>query len=747
MPLLADSLTPAQREAVQHVDGPLLILAGPGSGKTRVVTHRIAYLLQSGVPAASILALTFTNKAADEMRARVERLAPGEGVWMGTFHRFCARLLRRHAPLVGLDANFTIYDAEDSRRVLRRTIDSLKFPIAHVSPEQIATAISAAKNNVQTPADCQQTAHSPMAAMIRDLYPAYQSRLISSNAADFDDLLLHIATTLRENPEIRHSLDARYRYVMVDEYQDTNFAQYTIARALSVDYPNLAVTGDPDQSIYGWRGANLNNILSFERDFPKVRVVRLEQNYRSTKKILRVAAELISHNRHRKAKDLYTDNDDGRPVRCDTYETNNAEAEGIAGQIAEQVRSGRRRLRDFAIFYRVNALTRSLEFAFRAAGLAYKIVAGQQFFARAEIKDVVAYLQLMNNPKNDEAFLRIVNRPLRGIGKSTLDRLADYAQAQRLTLLDAARQRNQVSKLSARAASALGEFVKLADGLSQASHLPVEELLGHVYAETGYKKMLQATETEEDLQRLANIDELLTEARSFDARHAGEAHLEEFLEQVCLTSDTDAYESAEDRVTLMTLHSAKGLEFPVVFIIGLEEGLIPHERSRQDPLQLEEERRLLFVGITRAREELQLSRATNRDFRGVRKRTVPSPFLFELPRDEIEAHEPEASPLTHEHVQAAPLASLPSPGRAWAARLTTAAELSGGQAAPLPSVSADEFYQGMLVRHPEYGLGKIVALSGEPPMRRATVNFASAAGERKFILEKSPLRPAKSGTP
>jgi DNA helicase-2/ATP-dependent DNA helicase PcrA len=744
-----DSLTSAQREAVQHVDGPLLILAGPGSGKTRVVTHRIAYLLQQGVPAGSILALTFTNKAADEMRARVERLAPGEGVWMGTFHRFCARLLRRYAPLVGLDANFTIYDADDSRRVLRRTIDSLKFPIAHLSPEQIAAAISAAKNNVQTPADCQQTAHSPMSAILRELYPAYQSRLIESNAVDFDDLLLHIATILRENPEIRRSLDSRYRYVMVDEYQDTNLAQYEIARALSFDHPNLAVTGDPDQSIYGWRGANLNNILSFERDFPTARVVRLEQNYRSTKKILRVAAELISHNRRRKAKNLYTDNEDGRPVRCDTYETNVAEAAAIARQIADAVRSSRRRLRDFAIFYRVNALTRSLEFALREAGLVYQIVNGQQFFARAEIKDVVAYLQLMNNPKNDEAFLRIVNRPLRGIGKSTLDRLAEFAQERRLTLLEAARERDKAA-LTARAATALGEFVKLVDELSKSSHLPVEEVLGHVYAETGYKKMLQATETEEDLQRLANIDELLTEARAFDANHAGGGRLEEFLEQVCLTSDTDAYESADDRVTLMTLHSAKGLEFPVVFIIGMEEGLIPHERSRQDPLQLEEERRLLFVGITRAREELQLTRAAIRDSRGVRKRTIPSVFLFELPRDELETHEEVAEslrvePIDGEFPTARQPAPLPSPGRAWATRLTTAAELSGEQAATPSSVSAEEFYQGMLVRHPEYGLGKIVALSGEPPMRRATVNFASAAGERKFILEKSPLRPAKPG--
>jgi len=338
-----------------------------------------------------------------------------------------------------------------------------------------------------------------------------------------------------------------------------------------------------------------------------------------------------------------------------------------------------------------------------------------------------------------------VNRPLRGIGRSTLDRLAEYAQAQRLTLLEAARQRDQISGLTARAAAALGRFVTLADGLGQVSHLSVEELLGHVYAETGYKQMLQATETEEDLQRLANIDELLTAARSFDARHAGEGRLEEFLEQVCLTSDTDAYEAADDRVTLMTLHSAKGLEFPVVFLIGMEEGLIPHERSRQDPMQLEEERRLLFVGITRAREELQLSRAAVRDFRGLRKNTIPSKFLFELPRDEMETHEQADSAPTYEPAGVSRAGALPSPGRVWAARLTTAAELSGERAPPLPSVSAEEFYQGMLVRHPEYGLGKIVALSGEPPMRRATVNFASAAGERKFILEKSPLRPAKSG--
>ena len=638
---LLHDLTDAQREAVLHREGPLLILAGPGSGKTRVVTHRIARLMAEGVPDHQILALTFTNKAATEMRSRVERLAPGRSVWVGTFHRFCARLLRKYAPMVGLEENYTIYDTADSTQTLRRTLAQLKIDSAMVAPEAIARAVSWAKNNLILPEQYEPRPGHPIGSVVKLVYPAYQARLATSNAVDFDDLLLHVASLLRDNPEVRQSLDERYRFILVDEYQDTNLAQYAIARAMSIDHPNLAVTGDPDQSIYGWRGANLNNILEFEKDFPEVHVVRLERNYRSTQRILRVASELISHNLRRKEKSLYTENEPGEPVRLVTYPTQKAEAQGIAAEIAGEIRSGRRRARDFAVFYRTNALSRALEFALRDAGVPYQMVNGVEFFQRKEIKDVLAHLQLLNNPHDDVALLRIINTPPRGIGKTTIDRLVDHATRHGLTVLEAARQVRRIEPIAARAAALVSGFVQLVDRLAAVLGGSIEELLGHVLTETGYEALWKASGDEEDEERLANIQELLTVAREFDDRFQGDGHLEAFLEETALVNDTDAWEGQLDRVTLMTLHASKGLEFPVVYLVAVEEGLLPHERSRERPAHLEEERRLMFVGITRARQRLQISLAQYRDFRGVRKPAIPSSFLMDLPRGEMDVERPE----------------------------------------------------------------------------------------------------------
>jgi len=740
---LLQGLTPAQCEAVQHVAGPLLILAGPGSGKTRVVTHRIAYLLGQGIPGSQILALTFTNKAAEEMRSRVERLAPNRSVWAGTYHRFCARLLRRYAPLVGLQENYTIYDAADSARTLRRVLQRLDIDLAHFSPDAIGSAISWAKNNLITSRQYEPSPGYPLGAIVRHAYVAYQAQLARSNAADFDDLLLHVSTILRQHPEVRQGLDERYRFVLVDEYQDTNLVQYAIARALSIDHPNLAVTGDADQSIYGWRGANLKNILEFERDFPDVRVVRLERNYRSTKRILRVAARLIAHNVKRKEKDLYTENDEGPPVRLITYANQREEAQGIAAQMADEIHAGRRRPRDFALFYRVNALSRAFELALREYGVPYQMVNGLEFFQRKEIKDVRGYLQLLNNPRDDVALLRVINVPARGIGKTTLQRLANYAARHGLTLLESARQCRRIESLKNRAASLVGKFVDLFDRLAPIAGAPVEEILGYVLAESGYKKPFEESDLEEDQQRLANIEELLTVAREFDERYSGQSPLEDFLEETSLVNDTDDWELENDRVTLMTLHASKGLEFPVVYLVAVEQGLLPHERSRSHADQLEEERRLMFVGITRAQQELQISTAAYRDFRGERKMTVPSQFLLELPRGEMEVQQPVTAP--GEPFYEAPVrravSRSPAPRTAPGPRLTTAAELAGG--GPAASVCPDEFLQGMLVRHPQHGLGRVVALSGSGPARKATVAFASAAGRLKFVIAQSPLRPVK----
>jgi DNA helicase-2/ATP-dependent DNA helicase PcrA len=757
-------LTEAQREAVEHKEGPLLILAGPGSGKTRVVTQRIARLLEQGVPARQILGLTFTNKAADEMRDRLEVLAPGEKVWISTFHRFCARVLREYAPQAGLEANYTIYDVDDSQRTLKRVLEDSHLETGHYTLARLASAISWAKNNLIGPQAYQATAGNPLGKIVAEVYPLYQAALQRANAVDFDDLLLHVALLLKENPEIRRTLDARFRYILVDEYQDTNLSQYTIVRALSIDYPNLAVTGDPDQSIYGWRGANVSNILEFEHDYPQVRVVRLEQNYRSTKRILRVADALIAHNVRRKHKGLYTHNEEGRPVRQVVYGNQKLEAEGIVEQILAEVHAGRRRPRDFAVFYRVNALSRTLEDALREHGVPYQMVNAVEFYQRKEIKDIVGYLALLNNPRDDAALLRVINTPARKIGQKTVKRLREHATARGCSLMEAARESGLIESIATRAAVEIARFVALVDRLCIKATAPVEEIVGLVLTETGYQQMLEDSEDEQDQDRLGNIRELLSAARDFDERNPGDGHLEEFLENVCLVNDTDAFENALDRVTLMTLHAAKGLEFPVVFITGLEDGLIPHERSRQNEDELEEERRLLFVGITRCREELHLSRAQYRDFQGARRMTVPSSFLLELPREEMEIDEttwqqavsldPQWSQLSEvSEGWELPASSMQAASPAAPARvdrplpLTTAAALSGESPLPPSSVAGSEispeiFQQGMVVVHPEYGLGKIIALSGSGRSRKATVAFVTA-GEKPFVLYKSPLRPAK----
>lgn len=759
------SLTPAQREAVEHVEGPLLILAGPGSGKTRVVTHRVAYLLHQGVSPSQILALTFTNKAADEMRFRLDRLAPQKPVWIGTFHRFCARLLRQYAPYVGLSENYTIYDTDNSAKALRLALEEANLDLAHFTPDRIAEAISWAKNELILPDQYQPRPGNPLGAVVAKAYPVYQRRLLASNAVDFDDLLLHVAVLLRENPELRARLDERFRFILVDEYQDTNLAQYAIVRALSIDHPNLAVTGDPDQSIYGWRGANLKNILEFEKDFPNVKVVRLEQNYRSTKAILRVADTLISHNKHRKKKALFTDNDEGAPVRLTVYPTHRDEAEGIVAQIASALHSGRRRPRDFAVFYRTNALSRTLEEAFREHGVPYQIVNGVEFYQRKEIKDVVAYLQLLNNPQDDVAFLRIVNLPPRGIGKTTLARLSEFAQTHRLSRLEAARRCDEISAIRPAMAKGLKQFVALYDELARYAMQPVEEILGQVLTRSGYHALLQESDSADDQERLANIEELITAAREFDERHPEEdSPLEAFLEQASLVNDIDAFESSTDKVTLLTLHAGKGLEFPVVFITAIEEGLLPHELNRDDELKLEEERRLFFVGITRAEEELNLSMASYRTFRGQRYPTIASQFLMELPRDEMDVteipisryiepdwdesfasydlgfEEPAIQLQEETPTPEVKISSSPAP------LLTTAADMlpsdQSGERQP-DKIPPEAFHLGMAVVHPEYGLGKVAALSGSGAKRTATINFVSGVGPKKFRLAHSPLRPVQ----
>ena len=631
---LLDGLNPPQQEAVQHKDGPLLVLAGPGSGKTRVVTHRIAWLLQNGVRGNQILALTFTNKAADEMKLRLETLAPNTSVWIGTFHKFCSWTLRQYSQHVGLDSHYSIYDTNESKKLLDTVLGQTRLPPG-INAGQIASAIGWAKNQLTLPSQYVARQGSMLGSIVEDVYPAYQEALKRSNAVDFDDLLLHIAVLLRTQPEVRETLDNRFRYILVDEYQDTNLAQYAIARMLSVNYRNLAVTGDPDQSIYGWRGADINNILNFEKDFEDVKMIRLEQNYRSSKRILRAASELIKYNVHRKKKDLFTDNPEGTPVRIVRYYNQQEEAEHIAEEIAREVAVGKRRPKDYAIFYRMNALSRNLEHAMRRNSVPFQLVRGLEFFNRKEIKDIIAYLQLLYNKSDTIAFLRIINEPRRGIGRTTLERIEEHAYQMGISHLDAARDANRIVRLSAKVRKGVLEFVKLFDYFERVDDGKIETLIAAVLNETQYDAQYENSDDEEDQQRLANIEELLSEAKEFDRRFQGENPLEAFLEQVALASDVDAWDDDSDRVSLMTLHAAKGLEFPVVYLVAVEEGMLPHERSSDDPMQLEEERRLFFVGMTRAEQELRLSRTQYREFRGSYNVSILSRFLMELPQNEI----------------------------------------------------------------------------------------------------------------
>lgn len=772
---LLDRLNGPQKAAASHVEGALLVLAGPGSGKTRVMTHRIAHMIAQGVPAWEIVALTFTNKAADEMKRRLAMLVPGQKVWAGTFHKFCATLLRRYASLVGLKENFSIYDRDDQRKALKQAIEEAEVELFQYTPDEIANKISWAKNQLISPEEYTARPGDPLGSLVERTYEAYQRRLLEANAADFDDLLYHVARLIRDHEDLRRALDQRFKYILVDEYQDTNLVQYMIVRGLSIDHPNLAVTGDPDQSIYGWRGASLNNIMEFEQDYPDVEVVRLEQNYRSTHAILSVADQLIRNNAYRKHKELFTENQGGTAVKLVHYSDHRDEADRIADQILDAVQEGRRQARDFAIFYRVNALSRTLEQALRRRGLPYQIVNGLEFYQRREVKDILAYLLLLNNPQDDIAFERIINVPARKIGKTTVGHLRRHARQYRMPMIDAAREALTIEGLSPRSAKMVAQFVSLYDELSPLVTQPVEELMGQVMVKTAYRDLLANSDKEEDQQRLANIDELLSAAREYDDEVGEEGGLEGFLEQASLVADTDALHTENDKITLMTLHAAKGLEFPCVYIVACEDNLIPHSRSKNDPEQIEEERRLLFVGITRAEEELQLSLAHYRTLRGSDFPTSASPFLLELPREQMDVRDmglgsrfdlpdfmpetdvemtfetpwegdadfsadssPEEEVYDDQGSKSGKGGSKKKKSGSGGHKLLTAAQMAGESVNR--RVDPELFQFGMLVSHPEYGSGKIVALSGRGLKRTASVDFFDGS-QKKFRLAFATLQP------
>jgi DNA helicase II / ATP-dependent DNA helicase PcrA len=747
MDLLAD-LTAAQTEAVTHTSGALLVLAGAGSGKTRVITRRVAHLLAAGVPPNQVLALTFTNKAATEMRERIEALAPNSRVWVGTFHGFCARMLRKYSPLVGIDTGFSIYDQNDRLRAIKGVMDLLDWDESGWSPEKVDAAISRAKNDLIGPDVWKRRAVDRRGRLLAQVYEGYEERLRLASAVDFDDLLVHMVAILKEHKDVRADLDARFRYVLVDEYQDTNLAQYAIVRALSVEHPNICVTGDPDQSIYGWRGANLSNILEFEKDFPGCKVVTLDRNYRSTKNIIAVADHLIRFNRNRKPKALRTENPVGEPVELTIYPRETDEAEGVAATITGLVRDGEFRLAEIAVFCRVTALTRPFEQAFRAAGIPYQIIGGVAFYERQEVKDVLAYLNLVINPKDDIAFTRVVNVPPRGLGKTSLDHLAQAAREAREPLLTMARRARSIAALKEKAARGFEDFSRLIDEMTTLRDRPADELIRELLTRTGYREHLGA-ESQGGEDRLANLDELIEAAREFDQAHPG-APIQDFLSEITLATAIDRWDQESGAVTLMTVHAAKGLEFPVVFIVALEQGLLPHARSNGDRNELEEERRLFFVGITRARRRLYLSRCLVRTFRGQQQAALPSDFLAELPEDPIEvrdysgvgAPEPRFTAFGGWKAERREPRATPAPQEF---RLMMAADLAGARkagadtAAP-GALNLDRFQSGMTVVHPEYGLGRIVSIEGAGNDRKGRVAFAVGPA-RTFVLARSPLKP------
>jgi DNA helicase-2/ATP-dependent DNA helicase PcrA len=733
--LLAD-LTEAQREAVTHMEGPLLILAGAGSGKTRVITRRVAYLLQQGVRPGNILAITFTNKAAGEMRQRVETLLPGNRVWISTFHSMGARLLRQYADRLNLDRNFTIYDVDDRNKLVKLAIEDAGLDPERFKPDAVAGAISKAKNQLLGPDRYAERHGDFFGQAVAHVYPRYEKRMRDANALDFDDLLYWPALALKHDQELRAELDSRFRYVLIDEYQDTNLAQYAIAKGLSVDQPNLCVVGDPDQSIYKFRGSDIRNILDFERDFPDARVITLSRNYRSTKAILHAASALIAHNKQRKPKDLITENGPGHPVTILTFETGVEEGDGIARRIRQAVEAKKRHYRDFAVFLRINALSRGFETAFVKQRVPFQIVKGLAFFDRKENRDVLAYLRLLLNPRDDLSFLRAVNEPARGIGKVSLDHLRAYAEPREMSLLSAAAEASKIPAIKGKAAKSLAEFAKLIHALSAGKDAQPDEVIRQVLDQSGYRRMLMDSHDTEDQDRLANIEELITAAKQFVAEDQTRT-VGEFLENITLASDVDGYDERQDCVSVMTMHAAKGLEFPVVYLVAMEQGITPHERSLGRGEEIEEERRLAFVGMTRAKEELYLCHARMREFRGNTLYAVPSMFLEELPADTVQSLDLSLNAIRAQDATAIWRTGGPAAQQGWTD--------AGVRPVPSPIAPATvaggdsvRYREGLLVRHANYGVGRIVEVSGHGVMRKIKIRFQTA-GERSFIADKVTL--------
>ncbi|HGF7784377.1 TPA: DNA helicase PcrA [Enterococcus faecium] len=738
---LLNGMNPRQKEAVLHTDGPLLLMAGAGSGKTRVLTHRIAYLIEEKeVNPWNILAITFTNKAAKEMKERVNAIlaSGGEDVWVSTFHSMCVRILRRDVDFIGYNRNFTIIDSSEQLTLMKRILKELNIDPKKYDPRSILGTISQAKNSLQTPQDFAKMQGSYYEEIAAKCYAAYQKELQYNQCMDFDDLIMNTIRLFEEHPDSLTYYQNKFHYIHVDEYQDTNHAQYTLVNLLAGRFRNLCVVGDADQSIYGWRGADMQNILDFEKDYPDAAVILLEQNYRSTKNILSAANQVIENNSNRKPKNLWTENKEGNKITYYRADNERDETRFIVDRMQEEIRSNHRNYGDFAILYRTNAQSRVMEETLLKANIPYKMVGGHKFYDRKEIKDILAYLNVLANPQDSISFERIVNSPKRGIGPGSIEKLRSFASLHEWPLLEAV-QNVDLANIGGKAGQQLGAFGEMIQEVTQMiQYLTVTELTKEVLDRSGYLEDLKIQNTLEAQARIENLEEFLTVTQEFDKQFeqqneedadAPEEKLTVFLNDLALVSDIDNLEEDASQVTLMTLHAAKGLEFPVVFLIGLEEGVFPLSRALMEESELEEERRLAYVGITRAEEALYLTNAFSRTLYGRTQYNRPSRFVEEIDQELLEIE-----------------GMRPTPKKTPVFAKKTAYSYKQPETAVVPSKSAtggenNNWKPGDKVKHKKWGLGTVVRVSGTSKDLELDVAFPSQ-GVKRLLAAFAPIEKA-----
>ncbi|MCA1029019.1 DNA helicase PcrA [Cytobacillus kochii] len=732
---LLNGLNKEQQQAVKATDGPLLIMAGAGSGKTRVLTHRIAYLMvEKGVNPYNILAITFTNKAAREMRDRIRAMMGGaaEEIWISTFHSMCVRILRRDIDRIGFNRNFTILDSTDQQSVIKSILKERNLDPKKFDPRAILGTISSAKNELIEPEEFAKTAGDYFSQVTSDVYTDYQKRLRKNHALDFDDLIMKTIQLFNRVPEVLEYYQRKFQYIHVDEYQDTNRAQYMLVKLLANRFQNICVVGDSDQSIYRWRGADIANILSFEKDYAQAQVILLEQNYRSTQRILNAANGVIDKNMNRKAKNLWTENPEGNKIQYYRADSEQGEGQFVVSKIKELAQSQNRKLADFAILYRTNAQSRVMEEMLLKSNIEYAIVGGIKFYDRKEIKDVLAYLRLIANPDDDISLQRVINVPKRGIGSGSVDKIANFATMHDMTMFEALESIELIG-LSPKITKSAIEFRDLVKNYTQMQeYLSVTELVEELLDKSGYRDMLKAEKSIESQSRLENLDEFLSVTKNFEDASEDKT-LVAFLTDLALVADIDKLDDdgeKADAVVLMTLHSAKGLEFPVVFLMGMEEGVFPHSRSLMEEAEMEEERRLAYVGITRAEEQLFITNAQMRTLFGRTNMNPPSRFIQEIPADLLEGLEPKAKPLNRgQSTFNGPSGNRMQPARKAVVR--PAVQNTGG--------SGMNWIVGDKAVHGKWGTGTVVSVKGEGDGMELDIAFPKPVGIKRLLAKFAPI--------